>query len=79
MIHHGIQLALIAGLSLSTLASLRAENWPQWRGPRLDGSSTEKNLPLKWSATENIAWKTPISGIGHSSPIVGFCVHRIGV
>src|SRR5262245_49688584 len=47
-----------------------AEDWPAWRGPRLDGSSLEKNLPIKWSDTDNVAWKTPISGIGHSSPIV---------
>ena len=30
-------------------------NWPQWRGPHLDGTSDEKNLPEKWSAEENIA------------------------
>lgn len=47
-----------------------AEDWPGWRGPRLDGTSLEKNLPLKWSATENIAWKAPIPGVGHSSPVV---------
>src|SRR5262249_8848077 len=46
-----------------------AENWPAWRGPRLDGSSTEKDLPIKWSATDNIAWRTEIPGNGHSSPI----------
>jgi outer membrane protein assembly factor BamB len=45
-------------------------NWPQWRGPAGDGQSAETNLPLRWSATENIAWKTPIPGKGHSSPIV---------
>lgn len=47
-----------------------AEDWPAWRGPRLDGSSLEKNLPLKWTATENIAWRADIPGVGHSSPIV---------
>ena len=58
-------------LSLLFLATaIRAEDWPCWRGPRLDGSSTETNLPLKWSATENVAWKTPIPGVGHSSPVV---------
>ena len=49
---------------------LHAENWPGWRGPRGDGSSTEKNVPVKWSATENIAWKTAIPGEGHSSPVI---------
>jgi len=51
-------------------SSAPAEDWPAWRGPRGDGTSSELNAPLHWSATENIAWKTPIPGIGRSSPIV---------
>ncbi len=47
-----------------------AENWPQWRGPSSQGLSSESNLPTHWSATENIAWKAPIAGLGASSPIV---------
>ena len=47
-----------------------AEDWPGWRGPRGDGSSREANLPVHWSKTENVAWKTPIPGKGHSSPII---------
>ena len=60
------------GLALVVLfpVALRAEDWPGWRGPRGDGTSTEKNIPIRWSATENIYWKTPIPGIGHSSPAV---------
>ncbi len=46
------------------------DNWPQWRGPRGQGVSEEKNLPVEWSPTKNIKWKTPIPGRGHSSPIV---------
>jgi outer membrane protein assembly factor BamB len=46
------------------------ENWPQWRGPTQDGISTEKNLPLRWSKTENILWRTPLDGLGTSTPIV---------
>src|ERR1700730_1482054 len=61
-------LALFVTLSFTAVAS--AENWPTWRGPRLDGSSLEKNLPLKWSESDNIAWKTPIPGVGYSSPVV---------
>lgn len=57
-------------LLLLAALTLRAENWPAWRGPRGDGSSHEKKIPLKWSATENLAWKTPIPGTGHASPIV---------
>jgi outer membrane protein assembly factor BamB len=48
----------------------RAGDWPGWRGPHGDGTCDEKALPLKWSPTENVAWKTPIPGKGHSSPVV---------
>jgi len=47
-----------------------AENWPGWRGPRGDGTSNEKNVPVKWSGTQNVIWKTPVPGKGHASPIV---------
>ena len=46
------------------------EDWPGWRGPRGDGTSSEQNLPTRWSATENIAWKVELPGVGHASPIV---------
>jgi outer membrane protein assembly factor BamB len=61
-------LAVIAGLLLTNAAF--AEDWPGWRGPRGDGSSLETDVPLNWSKTSNIAWKSAIPGIGHSSPIV---------
>src|SRR5882672_2996802 len=47
-----------------------AEDWPLWRGPRLDGTSTEKNIPVYWSAISNIVWRTELPGSGHASPIV---------
>lgn len=62
-------IAILCSILLIT-ANVRAEDWPQWRGPRLDGTSSERNLPRTWSPGENIAWKTPIPGVGHSSPIV---------
>ena len=46
------------------------ENWPQFRGPNGQGISQATNLPVQWSANENIAWKTEIPGEGWSSPIV---------
>lgn len=48
----------------------RAEDWPQFRGPGGEGHSTETHLPLEWSETKNIAWKTAIPGRGWSSPSV---------
>ena len=47
-----------------------AEDWPGWRGPRGDGTSLEKDVPVRWSASENIVWKSPVPGYGHSSPVV---------
>jgi len=62
---------LLACLALALpAAAARAEEWPAWRGPRGDGTSTEAGVPLRWGATENVAWKTPIPGKGHSSPVV---------
>ena len=49
---------------------VHAENWPQWRGPRLDGTSIETKAPVHWSATSNVLWKTELPGPGHASPIV---------
>lgn len=51
-------------------SSARAEDWPAWRGARGDGTSLEKGLPTRWSATENVAWRAEIPGAGHSSPVV---------
>src|SRR5436190_3177309 len=60
-----------AALPLLFMAlSATATNWPQWRGPNGDGISPETNVPVKWSATENVAWKTAVPGEGHSSPVV---------
>ena len=58
-------------LSLAVGAwGLRAENWPEFRGPDRQGHSAEKNLPLKWSQKENIRWKAGIPGDSWSTPIV---------
>ena len=47
-----------------------AENWPGWRGPNGDGTSSETNLPVKWDSTTNVVWKVPVPGVGYASPIV---------
>lgn len=54
--------------SESTVTS-DVNDWPRFRGPTGQGTSPEKELPLTWSETENIAWKTPLPGSGASSPI----------
>jgi outer membrane protein assembly factor BamB len=59
---------LVVGSSPTT-ASASDESWPQLLGPQARAISTNADLPDKWSATENVAWKTPIPGRGWSSPI----------
>ena len=62
---------LFIAITLLTLTvSALAEEWPGWRGPRGDGTSLEATVPTRWSEKENIVWKVPIPGKGHSSPIV---------
>lgn len=46
------------------------QDWPQWRGPYCNGSTSEPNLPDTWSTTENIAWLARLPGEGESTPIV---------
>src|SRR5258705_11798759 len=55
-------------LSLSSLPA--ADSWPQFRGPGSTGVVDDPKLPDKWSATENVAWKVEIPGLGWSSPVV---------
>lgn len=47
-----------------------AENWPDFRGPAMDGHSDAKELPLEWSEQKNIRWKTAIAGRGWSTPVI---------
>lgn len=53
---------------LALVACASAQDWPQFLGPTGDGQSAAKDVPLEWSATKNVVWKTPIPGRGWSSP-----------
>jgi outer membrane protein assembly factor BamB len=64
----GMRLFILT-FALASLAQADDE-WAGWRGPRRDGTSLETGFPVKWSATENVLWKAPIPGKGHSSPVV---------
>lgn len=65
----GAVVVALAGLAVS-VNTVRAENWPQWRGPKNDGISNETNTPTKWSKTENVAWRLPLPGPGGATPVV---------
>src|SRR5262249_15385914 len=47
-----------------------ADNWPEFRGPTADGHAAAKGLPIEWSETKNVVWKTKIHDKGWSSPVV---------
>ena len=62
---------------LATIASVvcaishpLADNWPQWRGPQLNGTAVETNLPTRWSKTDGLAWSLPLPGWSGSTPVV---------
>ena len=57
-------------LAWGWLTSADASVWPEFRGPSGQGAVTGKSLPLKWSDTENVRWKTPIHGRAWSSPVL---------
>ena len=79
-----IALGALLATSLLVLAAAPAaaeDNWPQFRGPRCDGTADAPvaagaatapaaGLPLTWSEDQNVAWKTPITGRGWSSPVL---------
>jgi len=62
------RLAFCCALLLSSLTL--AADWPQFRGPAGDGHYDGPKLPTKWGPDTNVAWKTPIPGLGWSSPII---------
>lgn len=61
---------IVAVTLASCWSPLAAEDWPQFRGPDGQGHADETPVPLTWSETANVAWRTPIEGRGWSSPIV---------
>jgi outer membrane protein assembly factor BamB len=61
-----IALLLIA----STALPAANDDWPQFRGPTGQGHSAERGVPVEWSESRNVIWKTPVPGLGWSSPVV---------
>jgi outer membrane protein assembly factor BamB len=49
---------------------LTLADWPQFRGPTAHGTSAEKQLPVTWSQTRNLAWKVNLPGPGSSTPLI---------
>ncbi len=67
-----IEIMLSRNLHLLLLfpLSIFAADWPQWRGPSSSGIATGPAIPMEWSETKNIAWKTELPGRGNSQPVI---------
>lgn len=61
-------IVFVTALLVSTVAA--ADNWPNWRGPSLDGVSPSKTAPLEWSESKNILWKVPLPSWAGSTPVI---------
>ncbi len=66
--HLRVILAIVVAFCLTT--DTNAENWPQWRGPYFNGSTSETNLPSHWSQTENVAWSVDLPGVSAATPVI---------
>src|SRR5215475_13766700 len=65
-----IRTAFTTTVLVMAVAVPTAENWPQWRGPSLNGISNDKGLPVRLTKTENVTWKLALPAYSGSTPIV---------
>jgi hypothetical protein len=65
----GIGIGVVATIG-GALVAHNSNDWTHWRGPNASGVAPDRSLPTRWSATDQVAWKAPIEGVGVSTPIV---------
>ena len=68
-VFHSLLASLLKVVDVGFTQSLTAEDSPRFRGVNGSGTSSEVGIPLNWSATKNLVWKTSLPGYGASSPI----------
>ncbi len=68
----GTSLILVLIPALALTAEEPDGNWPSFRGPKASGVAHGSQPPVEWDAEsgKHVAWKTPIPGLGHSSPVI---------
>lgn len=59
-----------AAFFVVSAAVVHGDDWPQFRGPTGQGHAANAKAPVEWSKEKNVAWKTPVAGLGWSSPVV---------
>ena len=62
--------ALVVGLMMATTVTAVADNWPNWRGPALDGAAAGGGYVSEWGPEQHVLWKVPLPGLGASTPAV---------
>src|SRR5947209_15365636 len=67
---HHMRASSILSLFCLSFVVYAHDNWPQFRGPDADGKSDAKGLPIQWSDTDHVKWKTAIHGKAWSCPVV---------
>ena len=74
ILHPEIECTLLADtpqqIRQSAAVNPGPHDWPWWRGPSFDNHSDSSSAPIQWDAQENVLWKSPVPGRGHSSPIL---------
>lgn len=63
-------LTICIGIGALSFSICFGDNWPQWRGPGLNGISAESDLPLTWDRDKNVSWKLPMPDRSGSTPII---------
>lgn len=61
---------LVLPTQMTYVCQSRAADWPNWRGPAMDGVAAEGEYPVRWSKSEHVAWRFPLPGRGSSTPVV---------
>lgn len=57
-------------LFVSTIVLSADQNWPEWRGPDGQGAAVARNVPMEWSETKGVVWRTELPGRGWSTPVI---------
>ena len=70
MVPHRLVMVWIALLTVFISPTGEARDWPEFRGPSGQGHSTDRDLPVEWSESQNVSWKVAVPGLGWSSPVV---------
>jgi hypothetical protein len=66
----GLALTVATSVLAGAIANNSTSNWPQWRGPMGSGVAPAGDPPTEWRLSLNVAWRRPVPGRGHSTPIV---------